>query len=60
MSVSGVDVTVSPDTETANTGDLITVNVSLEFQEVSWIPSPWFLDGVTLSASSIMRKEGFE
>ena len=58
--VPGVLVNVSPSPAAAAAGDEITVNVSIPYADVSWIPSPWFLGGATLQASSVMRKEGFE
>jgi Flp pilus assembly protein TadG len=58
--VPGIDVTVTPDPEAASTGDMITVTVSVPYAAVSWIPAPAFLSDQTLSATSVMRKEGFE
>ena len=58
-SVSGMSVSVTPDPANALAGDMVTVNVSVPYSNVSWLP-PWFLGGTTLSASSVMRKEGFE
>jgi Flp pilus assembly protein TadG len=60
VAVPGVSVTVSPDPATAAVGAAITVTTSVSFGDVSWMPSPWFLGGKTLSANSRMRKEGFE
>ena len=60
VAVSGVTVAVSPNPATAIAGDAILVTASVPFNEVSWIPAPWFLSGSTLTASSQMRKEGFE
>jgi Flp pilus assembly protein TadG len=60
VTVSGVTVTVSPDPSTAAPGTAITVTTAVPFSEVSWMSSPWFLQGKTLTASSQMRKEGFE
>lgn len=60
VAVPGVDVTVSPNPATATAGTSITVTTTVNFSEVSWIPAPWFLGGVTLTANSIMRKEGFQ
>lgn len=57
--VPGVTVTVSPDPAATDPGDEITVHVSVDFANVSWMPSPWFMGGVSLQASSVMRKEGF-
>jgi hypothetical protein len=60
VTVSGVVVVVSPNPSTAAPGTAITVTTSVPFSEVSWMSSPWFLQGKTLTASSQMRKEGFE
>ena len=60
VAVPGVSVTVSPDPATAIAGDAILVTASVPFEDVSWMASPWFLGGRTLTASSRMRKEGFE
>jgi Flp pilus assembly protein TadG len=60
VAVPGVDVAISPDPASAAVGTAITVTTSVDFGEVSWMPSPWFLGGKTLTASSRMRKEGFE
>jgi Flp pilus assembly protein TadG len=48
---------VSPDPTTANSGDTITVTVSVPFNNVSWLPVPVFLGGKTLSATVVMCKE---
>jgi len=60
VTVSGVDVSVSPNPSSAAPGTAIIVTTSVDFAEVSWMSSPWFLGGKTLTASSQMRKEGFE
>ncbi len=60
VAVPGVDVTVLPDPATADPGTTITVTTSVPFSDVSWMPSPWFLGDKTLTATSEMRKEGFE
>jgi Flp pilus assembly protein TadG len=60
LAVPGVNVAVTPDPNAADPGDAISVTTTVDFNEVSWMASPWFLGGVTLSASSEMRKEGFE
>lgn len=59
VGVSGIACSVSPDPAAADAGDAITVTASIEFANVTWIPSPWFMGGKTISASSVMRKEGF-
>jgi len=60
VAVPGVVVNVSPSPSGASPGDPITVTASVDFSNVSWLASPWFLGGATLNASSEMRKEGFE
>ena len=57
-SVSGANVTVTPDPpSSAGYGEPVTVVVSLPFDQVSWLPSPMFLGGKTLSATTVMRRE---
>ncbi len=60
VAVPGVVVSVSPNPASAAPGTLITVTTSVAFNEVSWMPAPWFLGGKTLTSSSKMRKEGFQ
>ena len=56
--VSGATVTVSPSNlSLLGLGDAVTVGASVPFEDVSWLPSPWFLGGRTLSAQSVMRAE---
>jgi Flp pilus assembly protein TadG len=55
--LSGYSSTVSPDPSTANPGDGITVTVSIPFSKVSWLPTPQWLGGKTISASVVMAKE---
>ena len=59
-SVSGTTVTVSPSPSAAAAGDMVSVTVSVPFSNVSWVPAPWFMGGTSLTATSAMRKEGFE
>jgi len=57
-SVSGTDISVSPDPpDSAVYGAPVTVSVSVPFDQVSWLPSPMFLGGNTLSATTVMRRE---
>jgi hypothetical protein len=60
VAVAGVEVSVDPNPATATAGTTITVTTSVAFNQVSWLPAPWFLGGATLTANSKMRKEGFE
>lgn len=60
-SVTGSTVTVSPNPpSSAGYGAPVTVTVSIPFSKVSWIPTPMFLSGKTLAASSVMRRETVE
>jgi hypothetical protein len=60
-SVSGASVTVTPDPPSnAAFGDPVTVSVSIPFDQVSWLPSPMYLGGATMSASAVMRRESVQ
>ena len=59
-SVDSVNVDVVPDPSAASAGEMITVTVTVPFEDVTWVPAPWFMGGTTLSATSVMRKEGFD
>lgn len=57
-SISGGTVTIDPSApETAVYGDPVSVTVSIDFSQVSWLPSPMFLSGKQLTATSVMRRE---
>jgi Flp pilus assembly protein TadG len=56
--IDGATVTVNPDPPTsAGYGEPVTVTVSINFDQVSWLPSPMFLGGKAMRASSVMRRE---
>ena len=50
-------MTVTPDPATTTTGVPVTVETGIEFEKVSWLPSPFFLQEQTLNAASTMRHE---
>jgi Flp pilus assembly protein TadG len=57
-SVQNAQVSVTPDPpSSAGYGEPVTVTVSVSFDQVSWLPSPMFLGGQTLSATTVMRRE---
>ncbi len=57
-SISGANVTVTPnDPSSAAYGDPVTVAVDVDFSQVSWLPSPMYLGGKNLAATTVMRKE---
>lgn len=56
--IQDAQVTVNPDPpSSAGYGEPVTVAVSINFDQVSWLPSPMFLGGQSLTASSVMRRE---
>lgn len=60
-SISGATVTVTPNPPTnAAFGDPVTVTVSIAFSQVSWLPSPMYLGGKTLTATTVMRREAVQ
>ncbi len=54
-----VNVNPSLPTATGYNGP-VTVTVSIPFSQVSWGPTPIFLNGATLTASTVMRREGVQ
>lgn len=57
-SIAGATVTVTPDPPSnAGYGEAVTVTVDVPFGQVSWLPSPMFLQGQVLSATTAMRRE---
>jgi hypothetical protein len=59
VTVNGTTVTSDATFAAASTaGVSVSVKVSLNYDNVSWIPgAAWFLSGVTLSETAIMRRE---
>ena len=56
--VSGATVTVTPsDLTSLAFGQPVTVSVSVPFDRISWLPSPFFFGARTLSAETTMRAE---
>jgi Flp pilus assembly protein TadG len=58
--INGGSTEVSPEPSAAASGDPVTVTVSIPFSAVSWLPTPMYLGGKTLSASTTMRRESVE
>jgi Flp pilus assembly protein TadG len=60
-SIDGATITVTPSNPgDAAFGDPVTVTVSIGFSQVSWLPSPMYLGGRTLSATTVMRRESVQ
>ncbi len=61
ISTSATTITVTPNPPSSQTtGNPVTVTVSIPFKKVSWLPSPLYLGSTTLSATSVMRREGVQ
>jgi hypothetical protein len=57
-SISGAEVSISPNPpSSAGYGEAVTVVVSIGFDQVSWLPSPMYLGGNTMTATTVMRRE---
>lgn len=58
VGISGATTTVSPDPPSlASNGQPVTVTVSIPFATVSYLPSPFYLGGVSLQATTVMCRE---
>lgn len=56
--ISGATSTATPDPpSSAGYGQTVTVTVTVPYSSVSWLPSPRYLQTLTLSATSEMRRE---
>jgi Flp pilus assembly protein TadG len=61
VTIATSNVTVNPtDPSAAAAGSPITVTVSVPFSQVSWLPSPMFLGGRQMTASTVMRREAVD
>lgn len=61
ISAGSVQVTVDPPLPTApGYNGPVSVTVSVPFDQVNWGPSPIFLQGATLSSTTVMRREGIQ
>ena len=60
-SVDNADITIVPyNPEDAEYGDPVTVTIDVDFSEVSWLPSPMYLGGKTMTATTVMRRESVQ
>jgi Flp pilus assembly protein TadG len=56
--ITGATVETTPyEPSDAACGDPVTVKVTIGFDSVSWIPTPIFLSGKNLVATTVMRRE---
>ena len=59
--ITGATVTVTPSPpSSAGYGQPVTVKVTVPFSQVSWLASPIYLSGTTLSATTVMRREAVQ
>jgi Flp pilus assembly protein TadG len=56
--ISSFTITMNPDPpSSASEGTPVTVTVAVPFNNVTWLPTPIYLGGKNLTASSVMRRE---
>lgn len=60
MGVDNTVVSITPSPATARAGDEMTVTVSVPYSDITWLPAPQFMASKTLTATSVMRKEGLD
>jgi Flp pilus assembly protein TadG len=54
-------ITVTPNPPSnAGFGEPVTVDVTVPFSEVSWIPSPMFIGDTPMTATTVMRRESVQ
>jgi Flp pilus assembly protein TadG len=59
--IKGAKVTVNPNPpSSAGFDQPVSVTVAIPFNDVSWLPSPFFLKKTTLTANAVMRRETVE
>jgi Flp pilus assembly protein TadG len=58
LPASNATITINPsEPSTAAYGAPITVTVQIPYSSVSWLPAPRYFGNVTMSATTIMRRE---
>ncbi len=58
VNISGASTVVSPSNlSNLSDGQQVSVTVSIPFNNVSWLPKPFFLAGQTLQATSVMCRQ---
>lgn len=59
--IQGATISVSPNPPSAATnGNPVAVTISVPFTRVSWLPSPLFLGGTTMTYTATMRRESMQ
>ena len=58
VSITGAQINVTPTNPGLSAdGTQVTVSVSIAFNSVTWVPSPWFLKNATLTATTAMARQ---
>jgi Flp pilus assembly protein TadG len=57
VNANAATISVTPTLASAKTGDTVTVQVSIPYSSVSWLPAPWFLGNAILRGQAVMRHE---
>lgn len=59
--IKGAKVSVTPNPpSSAGFDQPVTVSVAIPFDDVSWLPAPFFVKKTTLTANAVMRRETVE
>lgn len=57
--ISGATVTITPtEAATLKTGEALTVTIKVPFSQISWLPTPQFLNGKVVKTTCVMLREG--
>lgn len=56
-SIVGSQITISPSITSTSAGSFVTVSISVHSENVSWLPTPLFMGGKSVQASTSMRRE---
>lgn len=56
--IQGATITLNPSSiSTATSGSLVTVSISVDAEDISWLNTPLFMAGKSVIASTAMRRE---
>jgi Flp pilus assembly protein TadG len=56
--INGATITLNPSSiSTAASGSLVTVSISVDAEDISWLKTPLFMGGKSVTAFTAMRRE---
>ncbi len=56
--IHGATITLNPSSiTTAPSGSLVTISIAVDAEDISWLKTPLFMAGKSVSASTAMRRE---